>query len=115
LFDHLVDDDTKLRVDLVVERRSVLAGEGVGLVVAGKSGLVEDSLVTADERELSVFDDSTGIVFNGETHVEDLAVVVYIGVVSGDKNKQIINRSLFNSKKELLRKSKKHPKMTYPY
>jgi len=51
-------------------------------VVAGQSGLIEDGSVAADEAPVSGLDDCSGIVFNGQADVEDLAVVGNVGVVS---------------------------------
>jgi len=54
-------------------------------VRAGQRVLGEDGLVTAEEGVLGGLDDGTGIVFDGETDVEDTAVVGYVSVVSGGR------------------------------
>ena len=76
----VVENHTKLGVDNIVHARGVLARQRFLFVVARLSGLVEDCLVTADERELGGFDHLSKIVFDGQTHVEDFAVVVNISV-----------------------------------
>ena len=73
-------DDTELNG--VVEGRSIGTGKGVLLVVASKSGLVEDGAVATDEAPLGGLDHRTGIVLNGEADVKDLASVGDIGVVA---------------------------------
>ena len=73
-------DDTELNG--VVEGRSIGARDGILLVVADKSGLVEDGAIAADEAPLGGLDHSTGIVLNGEADVEHLASVGDIGVVA---------------------------------
>ena len=51
-------------------------------MVAGEGGLVEDGLVAADEAPVSGLNDGTSIILDGQADVEDLAVVVNIGVVA---------------------------------
>ena len=51
-------------------------------MVAGQSGLIEDGSVTADEAPVGSLDDTSGIIFNGQADVEDLAVVVHVSVVA---------------------------------
>ena len=78
---------TELRVDLseldgAIEGRGVLAGESIGLVVAGQGGLIEDGSIAADEAPVSGFDNLTGVVLNRQADVEDLAVVLNVSVVA---------------------------------
>ena len=51
-------------------------------MIAGEGGLVKDGLVATDEAPVSGLNDSTSIILNGQTDVEDLAVVVNISVVA---------------------------------
>ena len=79
--------ETGLSIDLseldgAVEGGGVLAREGIGLVVAGEGGLVEDGSVAADEAPVGGLDHLTGVVLDGQADVEDLAVVLDIGVVA---------------------------------
>ena len=72
-------------LDSAVERCSLLAGEGVGRVVAGEGLLVKDGAVAADEGPLGGLDDGAEVVLNRQADVEDLAVVVNIGVVTNKR------------------------------
>ena len=69
-------------LDGAVQRLGLLAGEGVGRVVAGEGLLVEDGLVAADEGPLRVVDDVAAGVLERQADVEDLAVVGDVGVVA---------------------------------
>lgn len=51
-------------------------------MVTGKSLLVEDGLVSADERELGGLDDLAEVVLDWEADVENLAEVGDVSVVS---------------------------------
>ena len=41
-------------------------------MTAGQGVLAEDGLVTAGEREVGVFDDFSGVIFNWQADVENL-------------------------------------------
>ena len=69
-------------LDSAVKGGSLFAGESVGLMVAGQSGLVEDGSVAADETPVSGLDDLSGVILNGQADVEHLAVVGDVGVVT---------------------------------
>ena len=85
-----VTDNAELGIDDIVETLRFLTRESIFVIVAGEGGLIEYGLVTAHEGELSVFFDLTGFrIFNWEANVENIAVIVYVGVVSG-KEFQII-------------------------
>lgn len=69
-------------LDLVVEGLGLSAGNGVDLVVASESALIEDGSVAADEGPLSGLDDGTEVILEGEADVEELAGVGDVGVVA---------------------------------
>jgi hypothetical protein len=70
------------KLNSTIERGSIRTREGIGLMVAGESGLIKDGLVAADETPVSSLNDSASIVLNGQADVEDLAVVVDISVIA---------------------------------
>ena len=51
-------------------------------MVASQSSLIKDSLVSTDETPVSSLKNGTSIIFNWQADVEDLAVVVNIGIVA---------------------------------
>lgn len=72
--------DADVVVD-VVEVSCVLAWNGVFREGAGECQLVEDCLVAAEEAVVKGLLVSVSVC-DGVAHVEDLAVVVYVGVVT---------------------------------
>jgi len=78
---HLLDPP-KLRVRHVVVALGLLAREGVQLVGAGERVLAEHSLVAAEEREVGGLHQVSEVVQDGPAHVEDLALVGDVCVVT---------------------------------
>ena len=70
------------KFDGAVEGGGFRAGEGVRGVVAGQGLLVKDGAVAAHKGPLSVLDDLAKLVLDGQADVEDLAVVVNVGIVA---------------------------------
>lgn len=77
-------DDAELSVDDVVECVCLIGREGVVRSGAGKGLLAEDRGVATDERKLVVTDRHFVLIYFGETDVEDLTVVLLIGVEAVD-------------------------------
>lgn len=74
--------DAAEKVVSAVEGFGLVAREGEFRMVASEGLLVEDGLISADEGELGGLDDLAKIVFNGKAHVEDLAEIGYVSIIS---------------------------------
>lgn len=72
----------ELGVGDVVEAPGLSAGVGILSVGAGEAVLTEHGLVAAHEGEVGRLHQGADVVSDGETDMEQLAVVVHVSVVS---------------------------------
>lgn len=75
-------DVTEFRVAEIVKVGRLLAGKGLMWVGAGEGLLVEHGLIGAREGEVRRLQDGSGVVGDGQTDVEELAVIVDVGIVA---------------------------------